>query len=821
MTDKYIPQEIEPKWQRRWEEEKLYYVAEWADKPKFYNLVMYPYPSGDLHMGHCRNYVMGDLVARYRAMRGYNVLNPMGWDAFGMPAENAAIQRGIHPRIWTERSIARMKEQLGKMGICYDWAREISSCDPNYYRWNQWFFLKFYQRGMAYRAWAPVNWCPHCQTILANEQVIHGRCWRCESLVTKREREQWFLKITAYADELLEDLRQLDRWPERVRTMQENWINKSYGVEFDLPISGRSEKIAVFTTRPDTVYGMTFAVLAPEHPLVEVLTPPERQVEVKAYIQQARLATEIERLGTERKREGMFIGVHAVNPMNGREIPIYVADYVLMTYGTGAIMGVPAHDSRDFDFAQRHGIPIPVVIAPPDWDGQPLSEAYLDEGTMVNSGPFDGLPSAEGWQRIAEYMEVHGIGQRKFNYRLRDWLISRQRYWGTPIPVVYCDRCGIVAVPEEDLPVLLPDEVNFQPTGTGESPLATAPEFVNTTCPNCQGPARRETDTMDTFVDSSWYYFRFCDPHNDQKPFDRQKTDYWMPIDQYIGGIEHAILHLMYSRFFTKFLRDMGLTKVSEPFASLFTQGMVLKDGKAMSKSTGNVVSVDDITGSYGADTARVYTLFVAPPEQDVEWSEQGTEGAYRFLHRVWRLMEGIELNQAIPTSLSQSDEASAPTSAPHPGMGADASDRELLRLTHKTIRRVTEDIERFHFNTAVSALMELNNALVSYKEVHGIIPALQEGAHALLLLLAPIAPHITEELWQKAGGKGSIHCQPWPTWDTALAADEIITPADIDATEAKRVALASPKVQRHLRGKSPDQIVYVPQKLVNLVVRE
>ncbi|MFQ6058887.1 MAG: leucine--tRNA ligase [Anaerolineae bacterium] len=816
MAERYNPQKIEPKWQRRWEEDRLYYVTEQDVRPKFYNLVMYPYPSGDLHMGHCRNYVIGDVVARYKTMRGYNVLNPMGWDSFGLPAENAAIEHGIHPRTWTEGSIARMKEQLGKMGVVYDWDREVTSCNPDYYKWNQWFFLKFYERGLTYKAKAPVNWCPDCKTILANEQVINGRCWRCHSLVTKRDFEQWFLKITAYADELLEDLKLLEHWPERVKVMQTNWIGRSEGVEFDLGIAGHGGKIRVFTTRPDTVYGMTFAVLAPEHPLVDELTTPEHRSEVEAYKEKARRLSEIERLSAEKERDGVFIGAYAVNPMNGEEIPVFIADYVMMAYGTGAIMAVPAHDTRDFDFAQKYGLPIPVVIAPPGWDGEPLQEAYLDEGTMVNSGPFDGLPSQEGWHAVADYMEEHGIGKRKVNYRLHDWLISRQRYWGTPIPIVYCEQCGTVPVPEEDLPVLLPHQVDFTPTGTGESPLATVPEFVNTTCPRCGGAARRETDTMDTFVDSSWYYFRYTDPHNDQAPFDRTKADYWMPVDQYTGGIEHAILHLMYSRFFTKALRDLGLTAVDEPFTRLFTQGMITMGGAAMSKSRGNVVSVDQMTDTYGADTARGFILFLGPPEMDAEWSEQGVEGAHRFLNRVWSVV------------LDEPREVEG-----------EASEREiadLRRKTHQTIRKVTQDMEAFRFNTMVAALMGFNNYLIKAKETPVVkTPAWEEAIETLLLLLAPTCPHIAEELWVRTGRPYSVHQQHWPEWSEELAAEEVFTlvvqvngkvrdkievPVTITEEEAKAVALSSERVQRHLNGKKPSQVIYVPGRLVSIVVR-
>ncbi len=820
MSKQYAPQQIEPKWQEYWEKEKLYYASDEDERPKFYTLVMFPYPSGDLHMGHMRNYTIGDLIARYKMMRGHNVMNPMGWDAFGLPAENAALQADIHPKLWTEQNIADMKRQFYKMGICYDWAREVTSCLPDYYLWTQWIFLQLYKRGLAYKKMAPANWCPSCKTVLANEQVVDGgHCERCGTIVIKKDLAQWFFKITDYAEELLEDLALLEHWPERVRVMQENWIGKSPGVEFRMAIDGHDDEIRAFTTRIDTVYGMTFVVLAPEHPLVEKLTTSEHKAEVEAYVEKARQATEIDRLSAEIEKEGVFIGSYAINPMNGERMPIYVADYVLMTYGTGAIMGVPAHDIRDFAFAKRHGLAIPVVVAPPGWDGEDLEEAYLDEGTMVNSAPFNGLPSSEGMERIADYMEEHGIGERKVYYRLRDWLISRQRYWGAPIPIVYCERCGMVPVPEEDLPVILPMDVDFHPTGTGESPLATVPEFVHTTCPSCGSAGRRETDTMDTFVCSSWYYFRYTDPKNEEIPWRKEKADAWLPVDQYTGGVEHAILHLMYSRFFTKVFRDMGLTSIDEPFARLFTQGMITKlnprTGKVekMSKSKGNVVPIDEMVDTYGADTARTFSLFVGPPELDAEWNDQGVEGSFRFLRRVWRLV------------MEEAPKSEAPQEAM----------RDLRRKTHQTIRKVTNDIERFHFNTAVSACMELTNALTAHKEAHGLTPALEEGTRTLLLLLAPIAPHITEELWTEVGDGVSIHRHDWPKWDEELAAEEVFTliiqvngkvrdkvevPVTIGEEEAKELALGRERIQRRLEGKEVKKVIYVPGRLVNIVAR-
>ncbi|MGB3906022.1 MAG: leucine--tRNA ligase [Anaerolineae bacterium] len=819
MSKKYVPQEIEPRWQEYWERERLYYASDEDDRPKFYTLVMFPYPSGDLHMGHMRNYTIGDLIARYKMMRGYNVMNPMGWDAFGLPAENAALEADVHPKLWTERNIADMKRQQYKMGICYDWAREVTSCLPDYYRWTQWIFLQLYKRGLAYKKLSPANWCPSCKTVLANEQVVEGgRCERCGTIVTKKDLEQWFFKITDYAEELLEDLAQLEHWPERVRVMQENWIGKSPGVEFRLGIDGHAEQIGAFTTRIDTVYGMTFVVLAPEHPLVHKLTTPEHEAEVDAYVEKARQASEIDRLSADIEKEGILTGSYAINPMNGELMPIYVADYVLMTYGTGAIMGVPAHDVRDFAFAKRYGLPIPVVIAPPGWDGKGLDGAYLDEGTMVNSERFDGLPSPEGLERIADYMEERGIGERKVYYRLRDWLISRQRYWGAPIPIVYCDKCGMVPVPEEDLPVILPMEVDFHPTGTGESPLATVPEFVHTACPRCGSAGRRETDTMDTFVCSSWYYFRYTDPHNEEAPWRKEKGDAWLPVDQYTGGVEHAILHLMYSRFFTKVFRDMGLTSIDEPFARLFTQGMITKLNpktkklEKMSKSKGNVVPIDDMVNTYGADTARTFILFVGPPELDAEWSDQGVEGSFRFLKRVWRLVM---------------------EDAP-PGEASEGAERQLRRKTHQTIKKVTEDIERFHFNTAVSACMELCNALVANKDAHRVSSALEEGVRTLLLLLAPIAPHIAEQLWTEVGDGESIHRHSWPEWDEELATEEVFTlviqvngkvrdkvevPVTISEEEATELALSRERIQQRLEGKRPTKTIYVPGRLVSIVI--
>ena len=841
MDSRYFPQAIEPKWQRFWQDSKIYYSDERIDKPKYYTLVMFPYPSGDLHMGHMRNYAIGDVIARYHTMLGYNVMNPMGWDAFGLPAENAAIRAGLHPQDRTLANIERMKEQFFKMGIVYDWPREVNSCLPDYYRWTQWLFLLFYKRGVAYKKLAAVNWCPNDQTVLANEQVVDGRCERCGALVTRKDLNQWFFRITSYAERLLADLDTLDSWPDRVRTMQRNWIGRSEGAELEWPVAGRSETIRFYTTRPDTVYGATFMVLAPEHPLVPVLVSAAQQEAVAAYIEQARRESDIERLATDKEKTGVALGAGVVNPFTGRTIPIYIADYVLVTYGTGAIMAVPGGDERDYDFALAHGLEIIPVVAPPPGTATTQSAAgvpapdpgaapvvkgaagnpplYTGPGTLINSGPLDGLPITEAKRAVIAQAEAAGQGHGAINYRLRDWLISRQRYWGPPIPIVYCAQCGEVPVPEADLPVLLPYNVDFRPTG--ESPLARDAAFVQTTCPQCGGPAQRDVDTMDTFVDSSWYFLRYCDPNNHQAPFAVEKAAYWMPVDQYTGGVEHAILHLLYARFCTKVLHDAGWSPVDEPFRRLFTQGMITKGGIKMSKSRGNVVPVDAMVEQYGADTARVFSLFIGPPEMEAEWSDQGVEGASRFLHRVWRLYEGVQLGSAS----AGTDRAPGDFAPP---------DRALLRQAHIAIRRVTDDIARFHFNTAVSAIMELTNALTAYREVHGKTVVYAEVAGTLLLLLAPIAPHITEELWHELGGAGSIHQQPWPRYDAALAAADILTlivqvngkvrdrldvPPDIDEAQATAAALASPKVTPYLNGHPPRQVVYVPGRLVNFVV--
>jgi len=828
VSRKYNFRLVERKWQERWEKEEAFRVTENPSLPKFYCLEMFPYPSGNLHMGHVRNYAIGDVVARFYRMQGYQVLHPMGWDAFGLPAENAAIKHGIHPAKWTWDNIDNMRRQLKLLGVSYDWSREIATCHPDYYRWTQWLFLQFYKNGLAYRKKAAVNWCPACATVLANEQVKDGKCERCGTEVTKKELEQWFFRITAYADRLLEDLKKLEGWPEKVRVMQENWIGRSEGVEIRFKLENGKD-VPVFTTRPDTIYGVTYIVLAPEHPLVEELLQGNPDaLEIKKFIEKVRLQSEIVRTAAEGEKEGVFTGAYAINPLNGDRVPVWIANYVLMEYGTGAVMGVPAHDQRDLEFARKYRLPVKVVIQPfgAEIDPQTMEEAYVEPGLMVNSGPFDGMDSEVAKLKITEFIEEKGYGQRKVNYRLRDWLISRQRYWGAPIPIVYCEKCGIVPVPESELPVLLPLDVEFTPTG--ESPLSKCESFTKTTCPVCGAPARRETDTMDTFVCSSWYFLRYCSPHETEKPFDEAKLRYWMPVDQYIGGVEHAILHLLYARFFTKVLYDLGLVPVDEPFKNLLTQGMVLKDGAKMSKSLGNVVSPEEIIENYGADTARLFILFAAPPERDLDWSDQGVEGSFRFLNRVWRLVTGLapQVQGVAQFPLSQD--------------ALNTEDRSLRSLIHRTIQKVTVDIkERFNFNTAISAIMELVNGLYHYcehtPEGKRNKQVLREGVTNLLILLSPFAPHIASELWEQLGMPGDVHAQKWPEPDPEALVTEKITivvqvngrvrdrvevPAGIDPEEMKKIALAQPKIQEMLSGKELVKVICVPEKLVNLVVR-
>lgn len=820
MTQGYNPHQIEHKWQRIWGERHIYRTVEESDKPKFYTLEQFPYPSGKLHMGHMRVYSIGDVIARFKRMNGYRVLHPMGWDAFGLPAENAAIKNNVHPAKWTMDNIAHMKEQQNQLGVSYDWDREVTTCQPDYYRFTQWLFLLFYERGLAYRKKAAVNWCPDCQTVLANEQVEDGRCWRCDTVVEKKELEQWFFRITEYADRLLHDLDKLDEWPEKVKTMQRNWIGRSEGTNVTFTIPELNDApVTVFTTRPDTLFGVTYMVLAPEHPLVEqVIRGKAQERQIREFIARMRNESEMSRTSADAEKVGYFTGAYAKHPLTGEEVPIWVANYVLMDYGTGAVMGVPAHDERDFAFAKKYHLPIRKVIdRPGDPLGEPLSEAYVEDGVLVNSGQFNGMPNRKAIVEISKALESQGKGERTVTYKLRDWLISRQRYWGAPIPIIYCDACGTVPVPKEQLPVLLPEDVTFD----GRSnPLTTSPSFVDTTCPRCGQPARRETDTMDTFIDSSWYYLRYTDPHNEEKPFSKEMADKWMQVDEYIGGIEHAILHLLYSRFFTKVLYDAGMVSTDEPFKSLLTQGMVLKDGAKMSKSKGNVVSPDEIIEQYGADTGRLFILFAAPPDRDLEWSDSGVEGSYRFLNRVWRVVgEHKHIFEDRPQAVPDVDKES----------------KALNRTLHYTIKKVTEDVgTRYNFNTAISAIMELVNAVQSYPQTADR-GTLADAIEHIVLLLAPFTPHIAEELWQQIGHRDSVHEQAWPTFDeAALALDEVelavqvngkvrdklTVPVGADNKEVEEMALARSKVQQQLNGKTVHKVIVVPKKLVNIVAK-
>jgi leucyl-tRNA synthetase len=825
MNEKYMPKDIETKWQAVWAQEKAFSCEMNRQKPEYYVLEMFPYPSGNLHMGHVRNYSIGDVIARFKRMKGYNVLHPMGWDAFGMPAENAAIKHGIHPSKWTWENIANMRRQQQELGLSYDWDREVTTCHPDYYRWTQWLFLLMYNRGLAYKKKAAVNWCNECNTVLANEQVVDGQCWRCDSVVVKKELEQWFLRITDYADRLLADLSELNGWPERVKTMQENWIGRSVGAEFSFRLAEGDGEIPVYTTRQDTVFGVTYIVLAPEHPLVEkLIAGKETEASVRSFVERVRNLSEINRTSTDTEKEGMFTGACALHPFTGEKVPIWVANYVLFEYGTGAVMGVPAHDERDWQFATKYGLEKKLVIQP---EGQTLSietmsGAYDGAGIMVNSGEFSGKDNETGKAAIADWLQTQGIGKRCVNYRLRDWLISRQRYWGAPIPIIYCPDCGTVPVPEKDLPVMLPEDVSFD-TGS-VSPLAKTESFVNCKCPVCGQEARRETDTMDTFICSSWYYLRYTSPDTLSGPIDTQKANYWMPVDQYIGGIEHAILHLLYSRFFTKVLKDAGIVNVNEPFKNLLTQGMVIKDGAKMSKSKGNVVSPEEIVQKYGADTARLFILFAAPPERDLEWSDQGVEGAYRFLNRLWRIVA----HYAPQIEAAKNLDAAQLTK----------EEKELRRILHVTIKRVADDIEgRFNFNTAISAIMELVNALYQLKDqTASADPALiRETVSALLRMIAAFAPHMAEELWHEAGFAGSVHKQGWPAYDSeAVKVDEIevvlqingkvrdkiLAPFGISAQELEKLALSQEKVQSLIAGKQLVKVICVPQRLVNIVVK-
>ncbi|WP_432664250.1 leucine--tRNA ligase [Wukongibacter baidiensis] len=816
--------EIEKKWQKKWDDEKAFKVEVDNEKEKYYCLEMFPYPSGKLHMGHVRNYSIGDVIARFKTMNGYNVLHPIGWDAFGLPAENAAIKHNIHPDIWTRENIAEMIRQLKELGISYDWDREVTTCLPDYYKWTQWIFVQFFNNGLAYKKKSPVNWCPSCETVLANEQVVNEKCERCDSIVVKKNLEQWYFKITDYAEKLLDDMKKLEGWPEKVKTMQANWIGKSYGAEMKFEIEGTYKVLDIFTTRPDTTFGVTFMVLAPEHPLVsELVKGTEYEETVEKFVNKLGRMTEIERTASNVEKEGIFIGKYAVNPLNGNKIPIYIANYVLMDYGTGAIMAVPAHDERDFEFAKKYDIDIIPVIKPEGLENvEELELPYTEPGVMANSGEFNGLQNTEGANRINEFIEEKGYGKKTINYRLRDWLISRQRYWGTPIPVVYCDKCGVVAVPEEDLPVTLPTDVVF--SGQGESPLTTSESFKNAPCPKCGAMAKRETDTMDTFVDSSWYFLRYTDARNENKVFDKEKASYWMDVDQYIGGVEHAILHLLYARFFTKVLHDIGLSPVDEPFKNLLTQGMVLKDGAKMSKSKGNVVSPEEIISKYGADTARLFILFAAPPERDLEWSDTGVEGSYRFLNRVWRLACELEEYTALAGEAIQIN---------------GKEDKELNFVINSTIKKVTEDISgRFNFNTAISAIMQLVNETYKYKEIDKEKinkPLITKSLETILVLLSPFAPHMTEELWSMLGNEGSVHAQKWPNYDSkAIVKDEVeivvqvngkvrdkqLVNKSMSKEELEKTALDNERIKSFIEGKNIVKVICVPGKLVNIVVK-
>jgi len=823
--ERYSPQNIEKKWQAKWQEEHAYQTEMDVSKPKYYVLEMFPYPSGNLHMGHVRNYSIGDVLARYKTMEGFNVLHPMGFDAFGMPAENAAIKHGVKPSDWTYSNIENMKRQQREMGLSYDWNREVETCRPDYYRWTQWLFELFYKKGLAYKKKASVNWCNTCNTVLANEQVIDGKCWRCDDDVVKKDLSQWFLKITDYADVLLEDLKELKGWPERVKTMQENWIGRSEGVEFSFAVPDFNEEIPVYTTCPHTVFGVTYVVLAVEHPLVDKLIKGrENEAEIRTFMDEVRNLSEIERTSSESEKKGMFTGAYAVNPFNGKRVPIWITNYVLYEYGTGAVMGVPTHDERDWMFADKYNLPKVLVVN--NMEGSltldTMEGAYVDPGILVNSGEFSGMDSEKAKSAIIKWIEEHKVGTKRVNYRLRDWLISRQRYWGAPIPVIYCPHCGEVLVQEKDLPVKLPENVKFEAGAV--SPLAQVEDFVNCKCPKCGGPAKRETDTMDTFICSSWYYLRYTDSHNMGAPFAKDKVNYWAPVDQYIGGIEHAILHLLYSRFFTKVLKDAGLVDFNEPFTNLLTQGMVIKDGSKMSKSKGNVISPEEIIGRYGADTARVFILFAAPPERDLEWSEQGVEGAYRFLNRVWRIVGHFK-----ETIKAGSDMYDVNTLT--------KEEKELRRILHVTIRKVTEDIrDRFNFNTAISSIMELVNAFYTFQDDKKVNSSLvREVSINLIKLLAPFAPHMTEEIWINIAGEGSVHKSSWPKCDekalvmneveivlqiNGKVRDKIVIGANLSREEMQKIALGQQRVQDYVAGKTVVKVICVPKKLVNIVVK-
>ena len=851
MQERYNPLDLEIAWQKQWAETKPWAVSEDDSKPKYYLLEMFPYPSGRIHMGHVRNYSIGDVVARFKRLQGYNVLHPMGWDAFGMPAENAAIQHGTHPAKWTRENIANMRTQLKRMGFSYDWDRELATCEPDYYRWEQLIFLKMMEKGLAYKKSAAVNWCPECETVLANEQVEEECCWRCENKVEEKELEQWFFRITNYAEELLESTQNMPGWPDSVLTMQRNWIGKSTGCEIDFTVEGQDHAVRVFTTRPDTLFGATFMSLAPEHPLAQELTAEDRRQDVEAFIKKVQGVEQAQRTSDDYEKEGVFTGSYCINPVNGAKMPIFLANFVLMGYGTGAVMAVPTHDQRDFDFARKYDLPMQVVIQP---EGEVLEPASMEAawegpGTMVNSGQFDGLDNQAGKEKVSEYLESQELGQKSVNYRIRDWLVSRQRYWGTPIPVIYCDSCGAVPVPEQDLPVTLPTDIEF--SGEGGSPLAKLESFVNTSCPKCGDPAKRETDTFDTFVESSWYFLRYASPHCESSPVNKAAVDYWLPADQYIGGVEHAVMHLLYARFWTKVMRDLGMVSIDEPFENLLTQGMVCKEttscpehgwlypeeiengccsrcnaevvpgrNEKMSKSKKNVIDPDGLINRYGADTARLFTLFASPPEKDLEWNEQGVEGCFRFLNRVWRL---VSENLSIIDGAGKLDAENLQPAA-----------KDLRRQVHRTIKKVTEDVDgSFHFNTAIAAVMELVNGITAFSDKETSPEALREAIETVVRLLSPFVPHICEELWQHLGYEDSLEKVGWPVWDEkALVAETLLivvqvngkvrgkvtVSVDADKEAVEAAALADPNVSRFLEGKTLRKVVVVPGRLVNVV---
>ncbi|WP_420844896.1 leucine--tRNA ligase [Marinitoga litoralis] len=815
--------EIEKKWQKEWDEKGVFKTEQKSDKEKYYVLTMFPYPSGTIHVGHVKNYVIGDVVARYKRMQGYNVLHPFGYDAFGLPAENAAIKNNVDPAEWTFKNIETIRKQIKKIGISYDWDREIATCTEDYYKWTQWIFLKLYEKGLAYKKNAAVNWCPSCVTVLANEQVVNGKCERCGTEIEMKKLEQWYFKITDYSEKLLNDLEKLEGWPENVKTMQKNWIGKSVGAEVHFTIENSGKKLTVFTTRPDTLWGVTFMALAPESPLVEELTTPEQKEEVEAFLNRVTKEDKFKRIAQGAKKDGAFTGSYAINPVNGERIPIYVANYILFEYGTGAIMAVPAHDQRDFEFAKEFNLPIRVVIKPENKELDELSEAYTEDGILANSDEFNGMKNREALEKIIDWLEENNFGKKSTQYKLRDWLISRQRYWGAPIPIIYCDDCGVVPVPEKDLPVKLPSNVKFEPTG--KSPLTYTEEFINTTCPKCGKPAKREVDTMDTFVDSSWYFLRYINPKMDDKPFDSDDVNYWLPVDQYIGGVEHAILHLLYSRFITKVLNDLGYVNFPEPFSNLFTQGMIYKDGAKMSKSKGNVVSPDEMVEKYGADTLRLYMLFMGPPEKDAEWNDSGLEGIARFMNKVWNSMTKIiEVTKDVNDSINLTTK----------------EEKSLRRKLHQMIGKITNDIEKnFQFNTAISGMMELINELNSYMnnvpEEKWNKPLLKELAHDFIILLSPFAPHVSEELWHMMGYNTFVLDAKWPKVDKeALKVDEIeiviqvngkvrskiVVDANSTEEEIKKIAFDDEKVKKYLEGHEIKKVILIKGKLLNIVIK-